>query len=323
MGAHGPTFIATLRFSPPAVETGVSDRWTIRRVLEWSAKDLAQRGADSPRLDAELLIAEALGIDRVGLYLDLDRPLATSELDRVRPLLERRRAREPVAYILGRREFWGRRFDVSPAVLVPRPDTETLVERALELLPREADVQALDLGTGSGILAVTLAAERPRARIDAVDLSGEALSVARANAERHGVADRVSFHLGDLFAPLPEGRRFDLIVSNPPYIPEREVAELPPEISRFEPKLALAAGDDGLDVLRRIAADAFSWLAPGGIILVEIGMGQADAVQALFAAAGLVALRSHADLAGIARVVEACRPAEKERPGSESDPRVG
>lgn len=285
----------------------MSERWTIRRVLEWSAKDLAQRGAESPRLDAELLVAEALGIDRVGLYLDLDRPLGRPELDRIRPLIERRRTREPVAYILGRREFWGRTFEVTAAVLVPRPDTETLVERALALLPPDAEGAMLDLGTGSGILAVTLAAERPTIHADAVDLSAEALAVARRNAARHQVIERITFFEGDLFAPLPRERAYDLVVSNPPYIPEDEVPVLAPEVARWEPRLALAAGKDGLAVLRRIAAESVSRLRPGGRVLVEIGAGQAEAVRALFAQNELGEILVHKDLAGIDRVVEARR----------------
>jgi release factor glutamine methyltransferase len=281
----------------------VPESWTVRGVLEWMAKDFAARGMDSPRLDAELLVADALGIDRVRLYMDLHRPLVAGELVAVRARVARRRAREPVAYILGRREFYGRSFEVGPAVLVPRPETETLVERALELLPAEGEGRVLDLCTGSGAIAVTLAAARPVLRVDATDVSEQALEVARRNAARLGVAERVRFHRGDLFEPLPAGRRYDLVVANPPYVPDRVVATLQPEVAEHEPRIALAGGDDGLDVVRRIVAGASDRLVPGGRLLFEIGAGQAGAVRELLEGR-LREVRIHPDLAGIERVVE-------------------
>ncbi len=284
----------------------VPETWTVRRVLDWTAKDFAARDLDSPRLDAELLVADALGVDRVRLYMDLDRPLVPPELAAIRARVARRRDREPVAYILGRREFYGRSFEVSPAVLVPRPDTEALVERALELLPQDAEGPVLDLCTGSGAVAVTLACERPSLEVDAVDVSGEALAVARANAERLGVADRVRFAEGDLFAPLPPGRRYSLVVANPPYIADAVVPTLQPEVARHEPRVALAGGPDGLGVIRAIVAGAPDRLVAGGTLLFEMGADQAAAVRALFDAR-LGAVRTHLDLAGIERVMEARR----------------
>jgi release factor glutamine methyltransferase len=287
----------------------VPDVWTIRGVVRWSADDFAARGIESARLDAELLVAHALELDRVKLYMDLDRPLTPDELARIRALVTRRRKREPIAYILGRREFFGRSFEVTPAVLVPRPETETLIERALELLPEDAAASALDLCTGSGCIAITLAAERPALEIDATDLSADALAVAARNAVALGVAERVRMHQGDLFGALPQPREHALIACNPPYIAEGERASLPPDVALHEPGLALFAGEDGLGVLRRLCADAPRWLAPGASILIEVGEGQASAVIALLERAGLEGGRAHRDLAGRERIVEARRPA--------------
>lgn len=283
----------------------MAETWTIRRVLRWTAEDFAGRGLDSPRLDAELLVAHALGVARVSLYLDMDRPLSTEELGGIRSLVKRRRAREPVAYILGKRDFYGRAFEVGEAVLVPRPDTETLVERALAVLTEAGHERALDLGTGSGILAVTLAAERSGLHVDATDVSVEALAVARRNAECHGVGDRVAWLKGDLLEAVPEGRTYGLVVSNPPYIPDGDFAALAPEVRDWEPRLALAAGADGLDVLRRIASGVGRVLVPGGTVLVEVGQGQARAVLEAFEAQGLTPVGVHRDLGGVDRVVEA------------------
>jgi release factor glutamine methyltransferase len=283
----------------------VAESWTVRRVLEWTGKDFVARGLDSPRLDAELLVADALGIDRVRLYMDLDRPLVPEELGKVRERVARRRAREPVAYMLGRREFFGRPFAVGPAVLVPRPDTEILVERALELLDEGAVGPVLDLCTGSGAIAVTLASERPALRVDATDLSAAALATARANAEAHGVADRVACFEGDLYAPVSD-RRYALITANPPYIADAILGTLQPEVSAHEPRLALAGGADGLDVIRRILAGADAHLADGGTLLCEVGSDQARPVRALGSEAGFTA-RTHRDLAGHERVVELTR----------------
>jgi release factor glutamine methyltransferase len=296
----------------------VADTWTIREVLRWTARDFGERGVDAPRLDAELLVAHALEMDRVGLYLDMDRPLSADELVRVRALVQRRRQREPVAYILGTREFFGRAFEVGPAVLVPRPDTETLVERALELLPK-GPARVLDLCTGSGIIAISLAASRPDVAADATDVSKEALEVAARNAERHAVGDRITWLLGDLFAAVPTGRRYDLVTANPPYISEGELPTLAPEVARWEPRLALAAGAEGLDVLERITAGIPEVLRPGGAVLVEVGLGQAPSVCQALEAAGLHEVRAHRDLGGVERVVEGRAPRAEEEPSAGAD----
>lgn len=286
----------------------MGDAWTIRRVLEWTAKDFSAKGIGTPRLDAELLVARALGVKRVGLYLDLDRPLAPKELSEIRALVQRRRRREPVAYILGQRDFYGRTFEVSPAVLIPRPDTETLVECALQHLDADAEARVLDVGTGSGILAVSIALQRPQAHVEATDRSGEALEVARRNAERHGVEPRVSLHAGDLYEAVAADAQYALIVSNPPYIPEQEFDALAPEITDHEPRQALAAGPDGMAVHARIVAGAPAHLVSGGWLLLEVGEGQAQAVAGRMREAGLDPVEVHRDLAGTERVVAGCRP---------------
>ena len=272
-------------------------------------QDFSALGLASPRLDAEVLVAHVLGVDRVRLYMDLDRPLGADELAAVRALVVRRRQREPVAYLTGKREFYRREFQVSPAVLVPRPDTETLIDRALSLLPADRPLQVLDLCTGSGAIAVTLAAERPLVQVVATDLSSEALEVAASNARKHGVSDRLELRQGDLFAALIPGVQFDLIAANPPYVLDTQRAELAPEL-HHEPGLALYAGTQGLDVLTRLCAQVADWLAPAGAVLLEVGAGQApDVLQLLAAEPRLTQLRTQRDLGGIERVVEAHRGA--------------
>lgn len=252
-----------------------SRTWTIREVLDWAAQDFAGRGIESPRLDAELLVAKALGIDRVGLYLDLNRPLLEGERSAIRPLVTRRREREPVAYILGYRDFYGRRFAVTPDVLIPRPDTETLVEHALECIPEEAPCRVLDVGTGSGAIAVTIAAERPLATVTATDISEAALRVASKNAELHEVAARVRFERADL---LGGADQYDVIVSNPPYIASAEIKTLQAEVQEHEPIAALEAGEDGLDVIRALLPASEPATVSGAQMLIEIGAGQAVSV---------------------------------------------
>jgi release factor glutamine methyltransferase len=253
-----------------------SRAWTIRDVLDWTAQDFAGRGIESPRLDAELLVAKALETDRVGLYLDLNRPLVDSERNAIRPLVTRRREREPVAYILGHRDFYGRRFIVTPDVLIPRPETETLVEHALRCIPQDDACRVLDVGTGSGAIAVTIAAERPPALVTATDISEAALKVASDNAERLDVADRIRFERADL---LSDAEQYDFIVSNPPYIARPDMEALQAEIREHEPVAALEAGEDGLDVVRALLVAAQPVTASGAQMLIEIGAGQAVAVD--------------------------------------------
>jgi release factor glutamine methyltransferase len=286
------------------------ETWTTRAMLAWMAKDFAGQGIPSARLDAELLLSHVLGMDRVHLYMELDRPLTAAELTALRALVLRRRQREPVAYLIGRREFYLRSFEVSPAVLIPRPDTECLIERALALLPRDEPRELLDLCTGSGVIALTLAAERPQLRATATDLSPDALAIATRNAERLQLRERVSFLQGDLFAPLTAAMRYDLIVANPPYIPARDIDSLAPEL-KHEPQLALVAGEAGLDVLQRLCAEVESWLVPGGALLFEVGKGQAPEVARLLGERSRLSdIRCHKDLGDVERVVEAHRSRE-------------
>jgi len=249
--------------------------WTIREVLEWATEDFARRGIESPRLDAELLVAKALGIDRVGLYLDLNRPLLEQERGLIRPLVARRREGEPVAYILGYREFYARRFCVTPDVLIPRPDTETLIDHALACIPVDAPCRVLDVGTGSGAIAITIAAERPLATVTATDLSEAALKVARGNAETHEVAARIRFERVDLVA---SGEQYDVILSNPPYVARSDIETLQTEVRDHEPIAALDGGEDGLDVVKALLTATEPATAPGAQILIEVGQGQAQSV---------------------------------------------
>jgi release factor glutamine methyltransferase len=282
----------------------MAEQWTLRRILAWITADLEKRGNPSARLDADLLVAHALGVKRIALYLDLERPLVEAELALVRKLVERRRAREPIAYILGEREFFGRRFEVTPDVLIPRPDTETLVEQALLLLRAGApEGRLLDLCTGSGAIALSLAAELPERRVLATDISEPALAVAARNASALGVAERVELRAGDLFAALPAGERFALIAVNPPYVGAEELPTLAADVRDYEPRLALDAGSDSLIFYRRIARQAPDYLAAGASLLVEVGYTQAGAVAELLRAGGLLDVRTQKDLAGIERVV--------------------
>lgn len=275
--------------------------WTIREVLDWATEDFAGRGIESPRLDAELLVAEALGTDRVGLYLDLHRPLVDVERSSIRPLVARRREREPVAYILGHRDFYGRRFHVTADVLIPRPDTETLVNHALECIPDDQPCRVLDIGTGSGAIAVTIAAERPLAMVTATDISEAALNVAAGNAERLGVSDRIRLERADL---LSGTEQYDLIVSNPPYIARSEMQSLQAEVREHEPSGALEAGEDGLDIIRALLVATEGAAATGAQLLVEVGAGQAPSVLD-FASARTAwkPIAVHRDLHRIERVV--------------------
>ncbi len=278
----------------------MAETWTVLKVLEWTAGYFKQKGIEGGRLDAELLLAETLGLTRVGLYLNYDRPLNPEELLVFRQQVGRRAKREPVQYILGRAEFWSLPFVVNPSVLIPRPDTEVLVEEALRLVSGACRI--LDVGLGSGAIAVTLAHELPEARVEGVEISPEALATACENAELNGVLERVDFQQGDL-GQLPVGP-YDLLVSNPPYIPADDMGGLMPEVRDFEPHLALVGGDDdGLDCYRLLALQAVDRLSAGGWLLVEVGIGQAEAVQALFEQAGLTELFIRDDYAGVPRVV--------------------
>ena len=381
--------------SPAQRDEKTSEPWTIRRVLTWTQQHFAARRIPSPRLDAELLLAHCLGRPRVALYTHHDQPLEPSELERFRGLIRRRVAGEPVAYLIGQKEFYGLPLRVSAAVLIPRPETEHLVEEALRILaalapparpevvpdapestdspdapgstdsPGATDAAAagtagpevqtqatpgleltvhydppaaeaasedaaaapvaaspepaaaptaaggpvvVDVGTGSGAVALALKHSRRELRVLAIDRSPEALAVAADNAARLDLA--IEFLSGDLLAPLPADVRPDVIVANLPYIPTAEIAGLMPEV-RSEPHAALDGGSDGLELIRRLVRQAAERLPPGGALLLEHGEGQAPAIEELLRAAGFVECARHPDLAGIERVVTGRRPAPR------------
>lgn len=286
--------------------------WTIGSLVKWAVDDFRARGLENPRLDAELIVAHALGIDRTRVIIDANRPLEGAELERLRGLVKRRRAHEPIAYLRGEREFYGMTFRVDGRVLIPRPDTEALVETALARTAHVSlSMRMLDLCTGSGCVAIAIARQRPTAAVYATDLSPDALSVARANAARLG-AYNVAFAESDLFASVPPGTRegsLDLITGNPPYIATGEIPTLMPDVREFEPRLALDGGPDGLDLVRRIVEEAPRWLAPGGVLALEIGAGEAPDTRALFEARGFSDVRADRDYGRIERVVSGVWPA--------------
>lgn len=282
----------------------MSETWTVLKVLQWTANYLQQAGVDNGRLDGELLLAATLGLDRVGLYLNYDRPMEPAELEGFREFVKRRARREPLQYILGTTEFWSLPFKVTPAVLIPRPDTEILVEEALKRADDAPSI--LDVGTGSGAIAVALAHELPAAQVVAVDCSPEALAVARDNAALNGVDGRIAFQEGDLFAL--EFAEYDLVLSNPPYIPVADIPTLMPEVRDHEPRGALVGGEDGLEAYRALARQAPTLLRAQGWLLVEVGVDQAEAVAELLETAGLGHIAVRADYAGIPRVVAGQKP---------------
>lgn len=269
-----------------------------------AARRLADAGVDSPLLDAQLLMAMVLSSSRLGVIAHPERELSEEQLEEFRPLLDRRSSRHPLAYILGHREFYGIEFDVAPGVLVPRPETEVLVEECLKRLSGIPEPAIADIGAGSGAIAVALALNLPNARIYTTEISQSALKVARANVEKHDLSDRVTVLEGDLLEPLkPLGVLFDAIVSNPPYIPSGEIDSLQPEVSQFEPREALDGGPDGLDAYRRLLPDAIPLLNESGFAAVEVGAGEAGLVRDLTLGAGCRRAEIIPDLAGIERVV--------------------
>lgn len=280
---------------------------TVVELLRLAAGHLERAGVETPRLDAELLLAEVLGCERIQLYLDHDKPVVDRERDRYRELIRARASRRvPVAHLLGRREFWSLPLRVGPEVLTPRPETEVLVEAALARVPdREAELRVLDLGTGSGAIALALARELPKARITATDVSEAALSIARDNAADLGLDGRIRWLAGSWFEPVA-GERFRLVVSNPPYL-RRDDPGLAPELAH-EPEAALFAGDDGLDASRALLAGAPEHLEPGGWLLLELAPARAGEVAALAGRAGLSGVEILPDLAGRPRVLAAIRP---------------
>ena len=278
----------------------MTQAWTIGSLLQWTKQYFRDKGVENPRLDADVLLSSLLGKDRVYLYVHFDQPMEQEELVEFREMVRRRAAREPVAYIIGHREFMGLEFRVSPAVLIPRPDTEVLVEAAIERLAAVQDGMVLDVGTGSGAILIATLSRVAGCRGLGVDVSPAALAVARENATRLLAPGRADFAQTDLFPTEP--MLFDAILSNPPYVTAAEMAELAPEVRR-EPELALHGGADGLDFYRRLTAGGGRYLKPGGFMALEVGVGQAAAVAELGQTAGWRTEKIIPDYAGIERVV--------------------
>ncbi len=282
----------------------IANKWTIKTLLDWTAAYFAQKGLETPRLDAEVLLAHVLGVDRLYLYLNFDRPLTLSERAGYRAAVLRRVRREPTALITGTKEFWSFPFNVSPGALIPRPDTETLVECVLKEMSGFDAPRVLELGVGSGAISVSLLREHAQAACVGTDISLTALRLTRENARRAGVSSRLSLLASDLFAALRPAAHFHVICSNPPYVPTAQIDALAPEIRCYEPAAALDGGEDGLQTIRRIAGGAAAFLKPGGIIALEIGDGQAcDAADLLRGLAGCKETKVFKDLAGKDRVV--------------------
>jgi release factor glutamine methyltransferase len=287
-------------------------KWTVLGLLDWTKDYFTGKGIETARLDAEILLAHALDVERLQLYVQFEKPVSPEERTRFRELVQRRAdERIPVAYLLGEKEFWSLALTVTPDVLVPRPDTEVLVEAMLARLPEvEAEVRILDIGTGSGAIALSLASERPKARVVATDISAAALAVAAGNAERHGLSDRVHFLEGDGFEPVA-GERFDMVVSNPPYVSNADAAKLAPELAH-EPAGALFAEAAGTAMLRRIAAEAADALESNGWLGVELSPEQAAPMREWLTKAGFEEIEAHRDLGSRVRALSARRSAMEE-----------
>jgi release factor glutamine methyltransferase len=270
--------------------------WTIREVLNWTRGYFKGAGIIQPRLEAEILLAHALEVDRLHLYLSPDKPLTEDERSRFRGFVVRRKAGEPLQHLIGEVSFFGLTFKVRRDALIPRPETEELLDRTLKLVPREEPCRCLDLGTGSGVIAVCLARYLPAAEVTAVDVSGEALALAAENAESNGVADRIRFVESDWFSAV-DGQ-FDLIVSNPPYVATEDLSSLAGEVKDHEPRVALDGGREGLERIRDLLAQAGEHLSTGGRVLLEIGHGQGDRIKRLMEEAGMGEVSIDCDLSG-------------------------
>lgn len=278
---------------------------TVLEAIQKSTEFLTKKNVESPRLQTELLLAQVLKLPRLKLYLNFDRALTTAETDALRELIQRRGRREPLQHIIGSTSFCGYEITVSKHALIPRPETELLAQAGWQFLATlaTAPTAVLDFGTGTGCISIALALHCPTACIAALDISPDALALARQNADANKVTERLEFLLGDGFAALPVGRTFDLIISNPPYIATAEIPTLDPEVRDFDPVTALDGGADGLDFYRRLATGAAAFLKPGGKIMLEFGDGQAPAIEALFTAEKWVVEAVQADYSQRARIL--------------------
>lgn len=281
------------------------DVWTVQKILQWTTSYFEEQKIESPRLEAELLLAHARQCQRIHLYTDFEAPLTDVQRSNMREFVKRRANREPLAYITGRREFYGRDFSVGPGVLVPRPETETLVDVCLDFIPKDKVVNLCEVGFGSGCISITLARQRPKAMIRSSDVSDDAYRFAEKNVKDLGVEDQVTLSSGSCFEPLQEFVPFDGLVSNAPYIREDEMAELDPDVVNHEPEVALVAGEDGLSVIRELVDQSTKYLKPGAWIALELDPAQSDTVAALCRDTGFENVQIHNDLNGHDRVVAA------------------
>jgi release factor glutamine methyltransferase len=266
------------------------ESWTIQKLLNWVTEYFTGKGVDSPRLSAEWLLCYVLGLKRIELYTQFSKVVSQEQLSQLHELVKRAGAHEPIAYITGKKEFYSLEFEITKDCLIPRPETELLVERAIEFLrTRNNEQNVCDLCTGSGCVAVAIARNFANCRIVATDISDAALAVAEKNVAKHGLMNRIKLLQGDLFEPVIAGlgpAKFDLIISNPPYVSEHEYEKLAPNVKYFEPKSALAAGPDGLDIIRKIIKEAHQHLMPSGTLMLEIGNEQGPSVLTLLENAG-------------------------------------
>lgn len=281
-----------------------SDPWTVRRILDWTTDHLTKHGSDSPRLDTEVLLAHARKCERIRLYTNYDDVVSEAERKLMRQLVQRRAKSEPVAYLVGKREFFGLDFYVDNNVLIPRPDTESLVMELVDEAQKRSSSSILDLCTGSGCIAIAAAANCSNAQFLASDISETALEIARKNAESNALSQKIQFLQSDCFESIPVGSAFDFIVSNPPYIPDSEIESLEADVSQHEPRLALAGGADGLDYYRRIVQEAHQYLKEEGVLMLEFSPEQESSLKSLFEESEKYTdVRVKADLAGRARVI--------------------
>lgn len=284
--------------------------WTIQKLLTWITEFLTQKDVDSPRLSAELLLSHVLGLKRIELYTQYNKPVPQEQLDQLRGLVKRAGLHEPVAYLVGRTEFYSIEFEVTPDCLIPRPETELLVQRAIEILRQRGGLQFVcDLCTGCGIIAVAIARNVPDAKVIATDISAAALAMATKNIEKHKLQERIELRQGDLFEPLiPPLDQFDVIACNPPYVSAAEYETLDKNVKDYEPRIALYAGEGGLDAYRRITEKVSQFLKPDGILLLEIGYLQGPSVRELLEqTGGFASIQIEKDLQKHDRIVIARR----------------
>lgn len=285
----------------------MSETWTVLRLLTWTTDFLKSHGSESPRLDAEVLLAHARGCERIMLYAAFDQIVDDETRAKFRDLVKRRSTGEPVAYLVGSREFYSLSFKVTPAVLIPRPETEFVVVAVLDVI-KNSECWVADVGTGSGAIAVTVAKHEPAVKVVAIDISPATLAIAQENATTHGVSERIEFKEGDLLASLPAEPRFAVIASNPPYIGEAEISSLAPSVINHEPRNALIGGPTGTEIIQRVIPQAAERLLPGGWLILEFSPIIANRVAELISADGRFEEATITkDLAGLARVVKARR----------------